>query len=161
MNTRLAVPLLVVGALAFACGPRPHTEAAATATSTEKPVTKKRSRAKMDGRLISTFVIKREGETVRFVMRYTNAGEKAMELTFPSGQTHDVAVLDANGKQLWRWGADRMFTQSVQTKPLAGGESIEFEEQWPTSAVHGKLTAVATLASANFPVSQRSDFELP
>jgi hypothetical protein len=161
MNTRLFVPLLVVGALVFACAPRPNTEAAATASPTAKTMTKKRSRAKMDGRIISTFVVKREAETVRFVMRHTNAGEKPMELTFPSGQTHDVAVVDANGKQLWRWSKDRMFTQSVQTKALSGGESIEFEEQWPANAAHGKLTAVATLSSANFPVSQRSDFELP
>ena len=101
------------------------------------------------------------GEDVRFTMRITNNSPKKLELTFPSGQTHDVVVLDAVGGEVWRWSSGQMFTQSLRNQPLDAGASITYSMRWRGPRVHGPLTAVVTLNSSNFPLESRAPFSLP
>ena len=162
--SRITIALLCVGALAFACGPRSHSEAASTASlTTASPVVlqgaARATHAKT--RLASNFDVKVEQEGVRFALRVTNDGRKHIELTFPNGQTHDFVVVDSAGHEIWRWGASRLFTQNVQNKLLGGGESLSVVERWSRPAGRGKYTAIATLHSTNFPVEERVDFVLP
>ncbi|NLY88580.1 MAG: hypothetical protein GX085_03025 [Firmicutes bacterium] len=44
-------------------------------------------------------------------------------LTFNTGQIFDL-VLSQNGQAVWRWSADKLFTQAVQEKTLAPQEFI-------------------------------------
>jgi hypothetical protein len=84
-----------------------------------------------------------------------------MELSFPSGKTHEIVVLDSAGSEVWRWSADRMFTQAVQTRLVAPRETVTYEERWVPPSRPGRYTAVVTLLSANYPIEQRSEFALP
>jgi hypothetical protein len=99
------------------------------------------------------------GEEVRFAFRVTNSSAKRVELRFPSGQTHDVIVLDSQGREVWRWSEGRMFTQAMQTKLLGATDTVTFSESWRPQKP-GTFTAVARLLSENFPVEERSDFSL-
>jgi hypothetical protein len=101
------------------------------------------------------------GDEVRFVLRVTNTSNKKLELTFPNGQTHDLAVLNAAGDEVWRWGNGQMFTQALRNQPLAAHASIVYTARWRQPAAHGPLTAVATLTSTNYPVESRTPFALP
>lgn len=94
---------------------------------------------------------------VRFAFHVTNAGGGKVEMNFPSGQTHDVVVIDAAGREVWRWSQGRMFTQLVQNKILRNADTLSFDEMWK-DAPRGQYTAVARLASANFPIEQRTSF---
>ena len=47
------------------------------------------------------------GETVKFAFHVTNSSAKRVELRFPSGQTHDLIVLDPQGREVWRWSSGR------------------------------------------------------
>lgn len=96
-------------------------------------------------------------EKVRFAFHVANDGVKKLELLFADGRTHDVVVLDSIGREVWRSSEGRLFTQSVQSKVLRASDRIAFEEAWDT-ARPGSYTAVATLASSNFPVEQRVAF---
>ncbi len=60
----------------------------------------------------------------------TNKREEPMELHFNSAQQHDFIAKDAQGRVVWRWGEDQMFTQALSQKTLAPGESYEIQEQW-------------------------------
>jgi hypothetical protein len=158
MHSRYLVPLLTVAAVAFACGPRPRSaqQAAAAATPGAPRKTVHSSGAPVTPALdIST------ADGVRFAFHVTNATPKTIELNFPSGQTHDFVVLDSTGRQLWRWSDGRMFTQALQNKPVDSRETVTFEDRWDAPAMHGRMTAVATLNSSNFPVESRIDFTLP
>ena len=104
--------------------------------------------------------MKVEGSTLRFTLEVTNVGKKNVELTFPDGQTHDFAVLDSVGREVYRWGADRMFTQSVQNRTIDSGETLRIAEQATPTLAQGSYVAVATLRSSNFPVQERVAFEL-
>src|SRR5688500_15643838 len=110
MLSRYAVPLLCAAAIVFACGPRPHaaesTVPDAAARPTMKPDTANPLASSLDVRV---------ADGVRFTLHVTNRGGRNLELMFPSGQTHDFVVLDAAGKQLWRWSEGRMFTQAMQS----------------------------------------------
>lgn len=151
MLSRLLVPLLCVSALAFACGPRSRTAdvplTAMTADTTEAGLA-----ASLDIRT---------GDEVEFALRVTNAEQKRVELAFPSGQTHEIVVLDPAGREVWRWSEGRMFTQAVQTKLLGAGETTTYAERWTPTLRAGSYTVVATLTSANHPIELRRGFTLP
>jgi len=163
MTSRILIVVLCVGALAFVRTPRSRSAAASTAplaTSAATPNTAQRAAA-AQAKLASTFEVKVADDGVSFALRVTNEGKKHVEVTFPNGQTHDFVVVDSVGREVWRWGASRLFTQNVQNKLLGGGESMRIVEKWEHPGQHGKYTAIATLHSTNFPIEERADFVLP
>jgi hypothetical protein len=171
MNVRnLLIPLLCIGAVAFACGPRSHSEASLVSMSiaqasraaarpqlqTPKPRKKETSVAK----IAPSFAVQVDKSTLHFALDVTNVGKKNVELHFPNGQTHDFAVLDSTGREVYRWSDGRMFTQSLQNRTIDNGETLRIAEHATPSLPLGSYVAVATLRSTNFPVQERVAFEL-
>ena len=76
-------------------------------------------------------------------------------MRLPAGLT-----LDSTGREVYRWGKERMFTQSLQNRLLDGGETMRFEESAKQSLPNGSYVAVATLRSSNYPVQERVNFRL-
>lgn len=174
MNTRLIISLLCAGALAFACGPRSRSEAPSTLASALPlrsanvksaiaAVTPraKSSTPKSDARIDAKLNVSIAQSDVRLALDVKNVGGKHAEITFPSGQAYDFAVVDSTGREIWRWSARRMFTQGVQNRQLGAGETMELAETWKQGAKPGRYTAIATLKSSNFPLEQRVEFVLP
>lgn len=171
MVSRLLIPLLCTGAVALACGPRSHPDAIVTASTASRSISdeeeglrraaQRARRAKHDGELKAAFAVDTSAGTVRFALAVENAGLKTLEMHFADGQTHDIVVLDAAGKPVWRWAEDRMFTQAHRTTSLAGGDTLRVDEAWDAGTRHGTFTAVATIRSTNYPLEQRASFELP
>lgn len=158
MHSRYLVPLLTIAAVAFACGPRPR--AAQQAADAATPAATHRL-PRNTGSPVTPALDISTADGVRFAFHVTNTTAKTLELNFPSGQTHDFAVLDSTGRELWRWSEGRMFTQALQNRQVDSREVVTFEDRWEAPAVHGRLTAVATLRSSNYPVESRIDFTLP
>jgi len=165
MNTRLIIPLLIAGALAFACVPRSRTESplALSAAQPVKPVApiaraRKHDSAgpKQEVKLTSHLDVGVAPNEVRLALEVRNVGNKHAELDFASGQSYDFAVIDSTGREVWRWATGRMFTQSVQNKQLGAGDKMRVAEGWTPRA--GRYTAVATLNSSNYPIEQRVEF---
>ena len=148
MRLRYVLPLLVASALAFAyASPSP--------SHSYEPV-----RRHIVRDTIASSLDVKLGEDVKFSFHVTNSSNKRVELRFPSGKTHDVAVLDGQGREVWRWSQGRMFTQAMQNKVLAASDTITFTETWrPEHA--GSYTVVASLLSQNYPSEQRAEFSLP
>lgn len=165
MNARnLLIPLLCLGAVAFACGPRSHSEASLVTVGIAKtadPAKKKQTQSKSNvTRVTSSFSVNVEPNGLNFVFDVANAGKKNVELAFPDGHTYDFAVLDASGREVYRWGTGRMFTQSVQNKLLDGGDTMHIAEAASPALPLGDYVAVATLRSSNFPMQERVAFTL-
>lgn len=166
MFSRLLIPMLLTGALALACGPRSRSEASVRSASAHESMREdtgvaraasRARRAKHDGELVPTLAVATNGHAVRFALALENAGNKTLEMHFPNGQTHDLVVLDAAGREIWRWSQGRMFTQAHKTEVVSGGDTFRLEEEW-TAPAPGQYTVVATLRSTNFPVEQRAAF---
>jgi hypothetical protein len=168
MNVRnLLIPLLCLGAVAFACGPRSHSEASlvsvnlATAVAAPPVVNRvKKTKKEQQVRVAPNFTISVEHKSIRFALDVTNPTKKDVEITFPDGQTHDFIVLDSVGREVYRWGEGRMFTQSVQNRTIDSGETMHIAEHATPSLPLGSYVAVATLRSSNFPMQERVAFEL-
>ena len=158
MQTRYIPLLLAAAGLAFACGPRSRV------TKPEQPqarkVAAKASLFSSKPAIGASFDVNRQQDRVRFALLVTNDGGKRVELTFPNGKTHDFVVLDAAGREVWRWSEGRMFTQPLQNKLLGSRDRVTYEEQWTPGAVHGTFTAVAILHSENYPIEQRTTFTI-
>lgn len=170
MVSRLLIPILLTGALALACGPRSHSEASSPAavlthrtmgedTGLARAAERAR-RAKHDGKIVPVVSVDTAGAGVRFAIAVENAGNKAVELHFPDGQTYDLVVLDAAGREVWRWSEGRMFTQAHRTQIIAGGDTARFGESWEADVPAGRYTVVATVRSTNYPIEERADFTL-
>ncbi len=172
MNLRRAASLAVFCTLAYACGPQPR-----SSVTSEKKVTQRGPvLASMGGSgvrstnavektvksgsttLTTSFDVAAEGDDMRFTFRVVNAAPKSVEVNFASGQAYDFVVVDSVGREVWRWSADRVFTQSVRNKLLGKGEAISANEKW-SPAKPGKFTAIAQLTSSNYPIEQKVDFE--
>jgi hypothetical protein len=172
MNTRPLVTLCLAGAVALACGSRSASSTAdtrksgpfATRLAVAAVAPLRRAQPSVDTgvsvRLSPAFAVTREDNVLRFSLTIRNEGKKDVELAFPSGQEYDFAVLDGRGREVYRWGNGRMFTQSRQNRMLDGGDTMEIEERASPDLAPGSYVAVATLRSSNFPVQQRVAFEL-
>jgi hypothetical protein len=173
MHARQIAVLGVAVALTLACDARDRsfslataTAAAATKQNAHESARAIRAAVTPPGAsrlpaLASTMDVTVTGDDVHFTMQITNNSSKKLELTFPSGQTHDVVVLDAAGGEVWRWSTGQMFTQALRNQPLDPRASLTYSMRWRAPRAHGALTAVATLTSTNFPLESRAPFSLP
>jgi intracellular proteinase inhibitor BsuPI len=176
MKTRALITLLCAGAAGLVWSPRAHSEASYPALQMQGRAPQdtgvkqqgraartapRRGRHSMDGKLVPSLNVVRVGEQVRFTFNVANAGTRRVEVKFPSGQTHDIVVLDSVGRELWRWAEGRMFTEARQYRAIGGGDSLVLEDGWDRPAASGKLVAVALLKSTNYPIEHRVEFTLP
>ena len=149
MSPRLLAPLVLTAVLAFACGPRSHSSG---------PTSRKPTSSSVE--VASSLDVRLE-KGVTFAFHVTNSAPKRLELTFPSGQTHDLVVLDEMGREIWRWSDGRMFTQTLQNQVLERDETVSYRAEWEPQTLHGRFVAVASLRSENHPLEQRVHFSLP
>ncbi|HEY4658850.1 MAG TPA: BsuPI-related putative proteinase inhibitor [Gemmatimonadaceae bacterium] len=156
MNGRIAFAFFSVGVLVFACGPRPHGGDSSTSARTARARIRDQDHARVLAASLDVKVVN-VADGVRFGFRVMNTGEKKLEVNFPSGQTHDLVVLDTLGREVWRWSVGRMFTQALQNRVLRASDALEYEGRW-REAAPGRYVAVATLSSANYPMEQRAEF---
>ena len=156
MKIRVIATLLAAGVVAFACGPRTRS---ADTNATKQNV--RHTRAPQSAPLVASVDVDVSDE-VRFALSVTNASAKGVEIDVPNAQTHDFAVLDSTGREVWRWSRTRLFTSALQTRPLGVDDSHVYADAWaPGDTAHGRYTVVATLASSNFPLEQRAEFRIP
>jgi hypothetical protein len=77
-------------------------------------------------------------DAVRFVMTVENTGNTAITVPFNSGQKYDFEVLQ-EGKLLWNWAHDRMFTQALTSTSIAAGESLTYNTRWNLRDNNGRM----------------------
>jgi len=172
MSSRFVIPVMCVAAAAYACGPQTHTEASLKAPSVaaitvrhEAPVaqqgTPRRARLK-DSALDAQLYVRTTEAPIRLSLQVVNTSKKRVELTFPTGQTHDFVILDTAGREVWRWGTGRMFTQALRNKLLNAGATLQLEEEiGALKLAPGRYIVRGSLASENYPLVQETEFRVP
>lgn len=114
-----------------------------------------------EGPLVSSLQVQTYADSVHFVLQVTNASGAVVPVTFPTGQSAEFTV-SRDGRELWRWSADRGFTQAVRQESLAPGETRTYEATWnPPAGTTGQLVARAVLTSSDRRLEQASYFTLP
>ena len=175
MNSRFLISALCVGAVAFACGPRPRNDAAATSrtttlaaaqfvvapqgTSRATPAATGNATRKTKDPVAAELYVRATSESVRLALVVMNTSKKRVELSFPSGQTYEFVILDSLDREVWRWGRGRMFTQAVRNRLLSAGQALEFEETWEHASLPpGRYVARAKLTSDSHPLGKQAEF---
>lgn len=111
--------------------------------------------------LVSSLQVRPGDGEVELTLQVTNPSDQPVELTFPTGQSFDF-VVQRDGRELWRWSADRMFTQAMRSTTLAPGETVTHQATWhPPADLRGELVARGMLAVAGDRVEQGAVFRLP
>lgn len=115
-----------------------------------------------DSALDAQLYVRADASPISIVLHVVNTSKKRVELTFPSGQTHDFVILDTAGREVWRWGNGRMFTQTLRNKLLGAGDAMELEESLKSVTLRpGRYIARGLLASDNYPLAQEAEFTVP
>lgn len=147
MKRSLAFIMVLVAGFAYACGPR------ARSAEPER-------RGPVDGPPVAAELDVAVGPAINFEFHVTNNAARKLELRFPSGQTHDIVVLDSIGREVWRWSEGRMFTQSLQNRIVDSYSTVTWSASLDSGATltPGRYVAVASLLSENKPLEQRVPF---
>lgn len=160
MVSRVLAVMCAVAGVAYAFGPRSPSGDAAGATKASVVAEQQRLVAAgapaVQGALTVT-----SGQPMHFTLRVTNRGPKVIELRFADGQTHDFSLRDASDREVWRWSADRMFTQAMRTRALGSNEQVDFSEDGATGLKAGAYTLVAELKASNHPLRLTQGVTIP
>jgi hypothetical protein len=101
------------------------------------------------------------GDTVHMALRATNATGEVVDLTFPSGQSFDFVVLQ-DGREVWRWSEDRMFTQAIRHERMEPGETRIHEAEWVAPAeISGEVLVRGFLTAQEHRLEQQIRVRLP
>jgi hypothetical protein len=111
--------------------------------------------------MVSTLEVAVAPPEVRLALYVTNTTDTVQELTFPTSQRYDFMVTDCDGREIWRWSADRAFLQVVTQARLEPQETWTMSVVWPADSGSGCRAAVAWLTATDAVVEQRTEFELP
>jgi hypothetical protein len=89
------------------------------------------------------------GVSVILYFTVTNVSDETIEIEFEGGQQYDFAVVERGSqRQVWHWGARRLFAAVPHPRVLQPGEKITFLQPWPANA-RGDYTASAWLTSSS------------
>lgn len=163
-NTRFYVPLLGAAVFVYAWGPHPMASERLSAPRARQEQAQQARQARQAQQqraepLSPALDVAVGGDDVRFALNVVNNGRRRVEVRFPDARTHDFAVMDSTGREIWRWSEGRLFTQTMQNKVVDSRETITFDASWKPSRA-GRYVAVARLASANHPLQARTAFRV-
>jgi hypothetical protein len=110
--------------------------------------------------LATSLQVEQLADSVRFALRVTNATAEPVNLTFSSGQSFDF-VVEREGREVWRWSDDMMFTQAIRQETMAPGATRNYGATWvPPRGASGRYTVRGVLTAREHPVEQRAEFQL-
>lgn len=114
-----------------------------------------------NGPLVSSLQVETHADTLRLLLQVTNTAQEPVSLTFRSGQSADF-VVTGEGRELWRWSGDQMFTQAIRNERLAPGETRTFEAAWsPAVDLRGTVTVRGFLTAEEHRAEQQAEVQLP
>ncbi|MTH53273.1 hypothetical protein GKZ89_07585 [Bacillus mangrovi] len=59
-----------------------------------------------------------------------NDAPAAETVTFPTGQTFELIILDEDGNEVYKYSKGKMFTQAIRKMEFERGEEKVFQERW-------------------------------
>ncbi|ABI39236.1 intracellular proteinase inhibitor domain protein [Shewanella sp. MR-4] len=76
-------------------------------------------------------------QPLKATLTVRNPSTQAVALRYHSGMTADLLLTTVQGKRLWAWSDDMMFTQALRDKQLAAGEELVVRFAIPPKALAG------------------------
>lgn len=129
----LLAALAAVLVVASACGdgeeePSPSPTAVATPTPTPTPGFPFEFEGPIGIDLTAFGTFFEQGEPIQ--LGITVAVRDPMTLYYRTSQRYDLAVINSQGEEVWRWSRDRAFAQVTAEVALEANEMLSFPETW-------------------------------
>ena len=130
-SVALLAALAAVLLVALACGDGGE-EAGPSPTSSATPAPSPTPRFPFEGpvgidlAIFGTF--SEQGEPSQLIV--TVAVRDPMTLYYRTSQRYDLAVIDSQGQEVWRWSRNRAFAQVTEEVPLGANEVRSSSETW-------------------------------
>ena len=97
----------------------------------------------------------RTGRPVTWGLKLENRGRSAVTLRFSTGKEGDVALVQG-GREVYRWSANRLFSQALRERSLGAGDAHTFKlEEKSLGVPPGDYDLVAEVASDPSPGALR------
>ncbi|MBE4909324.1 hypothetical protein IMZ08_14835 [Bacillus luteolus] len=74
--------------------------------------------------------IQAASDSADIYIKVKNNGEEDVTLTFTSGQTFEVVVVDGNNNEVYRFSTGKMFTMALQDVRIKAGEEKVWKDKW-------------------------------
>jgi hypothetical protein len=88
---------------------------------------------------------------VVWLIDVTNLTETPLVLQFRDGQSADVVLTDESGTEVYRWSADKAFTDALWAQTIEPGATWSIQLRDELNVAPGRYLASATLAADNAP----------
>ena len=119
-------------AVASACGDDGEEEPSPSPTAVITPGPSPTPRFPFEGPIgidLTTFgAFSDEGEPIRLVV--TVAVQDPMTLYYRTSQRYDLAVINSDDQEVWRWSQDRTFAQVTEEVEMGENETLSSAETW-------------------------------
>lgn len=97
-------------------------------------------------------------DPIAMALTVCNSGSQSYQAIFSSGKKYDFFLNDANGKEVWKWSGDKLFSQAFSKMALEPGKPktyvIVFDQVLPSGeklkAGKYKLVGVLTKTEKEF-----------
>ena len=97
------------------------------------------------------------GDQVWWAFDVKNLGATPLDLTFSSGQRADV-ILSLDGTEAYRWSANKVFTEAIETITLEPGEALSIVLNDRLQAAPGEYELTATITAVVGPENATAAF---
>lgn len=90
-----------------------------------------------------------------------NPTDKPIRVTFPSGQAHDFALYDGQGKLVWRDSDGKVYTQAIREETISPGQRRVYQSELPASIPAGPYTVRAYFPPSRQVAAAKINVEKP
>jgi hypothetical protein len=144
-SVALLAALAAVLLVASACGeggkkPSPSPTGVGTPTSSPTPSFPFEGPIGIDLNTSSTLLD--QGKPLQLII--TVAVRDAMTLYYPTSQRYDLAVINSQGQEVWRWSRARAFAQVTAKVSLKANGTLSFAETWDQRDNDGQQVPLGT-----------------
>lgn len=97
-----------------------------------------------------------QGEPLHLTLEVVNRSRRMVTLGFRTAQRYDFVIQNAQGQEVWRWSAERMFAQMVgQETLLADGGKLTYHTVVRERFVGGVYTVIGIVPAVDVRMSAR------
>ena len=102
-----------------------------------------------------------QGEPLDLTLEVVNRSPRPITLGFRTSQRYDLMIQNAQGQEVWRWSADRMFAQMLGQEVLSpNGGKLTYHVVVREKIPRGSYTVVGVVPAVDARLSARLDITI-
>jgi hypothetical protein len=97
-----------------------------------------------------------QGEPLELTLEVVNRSQRPITLGFRTAQRYDLLIQDAQGQEVWRWSAERMFAQMLGQEVLSpNGGKLTYHAVVREKIPRGSYTVIGVVPAVDARLSAR------